>query len=493
MSRQGAQRYTTGVAPKPAAIIDRDREWAQLERMATSERPELVFVLGRRRVGKSFLLAPFAAVEQGIYYQASRRSEAEQLAALTRLLGERFGDPALEHGAAVSDWDALLGYLKGKAGAAPLVVVLDEYPYLEECAPGLSSILQRWWDHELAGTRMKVVLAGSYISAMKRLDDPDQPLHARRTAGLNLRPFDPFDALAFHPHLDPKSAIEMWAIFGGLPGQLALLDQSRPLTENIIDHILTPTSRLFDEGQGLLDGLVEEPGLHHSILASVTAGEHTLRGITKRTGKSSDALGRPLQWLIDMELLERALPLTETNPRSSKRARYRVADPYLLFWHRFVSPLAQAGLAITAAPEALWRARIAPQIDDYMGPMFERACRAWLSRAKDLPIDVAEVGTWWDDSHEIDVVARSLDGRSILAAECKWGTVDAHDEARLERSAEVLRRVLDASGPSSGHTPHEIHLALFAGRGSDGQNPPKRVTVLTPEEMFGRVGPSPAS
>lgn len=461
--------------PKPDSVVDRDEEWAQLARIVASERPELVFVLGRRRVGKSFLLAPMCAAHGGLYYQASRRSEAEQLGALTRLLGEHFDEAALGHGAPLPSWEALLGYLKSRTSDAPFVLVLDEYPYLEELSPGLASVLQRWWDHDLAGSRMKLILAGSYITAMRRLDDPDQPLHARRTAGLSLRPFDCFDAAAFHPGLEPREAIQLWSIFGGLPGNLALIAPKRSLADNVIEHILTPTARLHEDGQGLIDGLRPEPGLHHSILSAVAAGEHTWRGITKRTGKSSGSLSRPLQWLLDMELLERVVPITESNPRTSKKTRYRVADPYLVFWHRFVSPLSQAGLTITAKPEALWRGRVEPLLDDYMGPMFERACRAWAGRTTALPFEVAEVGTWWNEAHEVDVVARSLDGRALLVGECKWGTVDAHDEQRLWAAATVLAERLGVE---------KIHLRLFAGRGPCPQRPPEEVEVLTPSALF---------
>ena len=83
---------------KPADLDERVQEWDLLTRMWESPRPELGLVLGRRRVGKTHLLARFAHAVGGLFYQSTRRSEAEQLRALTRLAGERFGDPALLHG-----------------------------------------------------------------------------------------------------------------------------------------------------------------------------------------------------------------------------------------------------------------------------------------------------------------------------------------------------------------------------------------------------------
>ena len=464
---------------KPAEIVDREAEWAVLNRAATSPRPELIFVVGRRRVGKSFLLAPFAQLSGGLYYQASRRSEGEQLLALTRMLGEHFDDPALRHGARLPSWDALFGYLKDRVGKAPFVLVLDEYPYLEEVSPGLSSVLQRWWDHDLQKSQLKLILSGSYVAAMRRLDAADQPLHARRTRLVNVDAFDPFDAASFYPSYSARDRVLAWSIFGGLPGHLGLIDPSSALPDNIATQILDPSARLYEEGQTLLDGLRAEPALHHSILAAVAAGEHTWKGITKRTGKSSGSLSRPLQWLLDMGLVKRWIPITETNLRTSKRVVYKLADPYLIFWHRFVAPLAQAGLSLTAAPEALFRARVEPRLDDYMGPLFEDVCRAFLGKAADLPLEIAEVGTWWDGRHEADVVARSVDGRAILVGECKWGSVDTHDLARLRGAAAVLGKALGVD---------RTHLALFYGQSLDVELEGE-ILSFSLDDLFRRIGP----
>src|SRR5688572_33360206 len=92
---------------KPADLFDRQTEWAALGDMWDSDRAELAFVLGRRRIGKSFLLSRFALGVNGLYYQATRRTEAEQLATLSRVLGDRFDDTALRQGVALPDWDAL--------------------------------------------------------------------------------------------------------------------------------------------------------------------------------------------------------------------------------------------------------------------------------------------------------------------------------------------------------------------------------------------------
>ena len=254
---------------KPADIIDRDHEWALLARLWESDRPELCFVRGRRRVGKSFLLAPFTRTVRGIYFQATRRTEAEQLRDLSRKLGQRFEDAALIHGGGLPDWPSILAYLRERAGEEPFLLTLDEFPYLAEAAPSLTSVLQEFLDHRMRGSSIKLVLAGSHITSMRRLEAADQPLYARRTACLDVRPFDCLDAGRFVPDHNHRDRIRTYAAFGGVPGHLALLAPDRSFAENVTRSILDPSSRLHDEAQHMLDAFLGEARVHYSILDAI--------------------------------------------------------------------------------------------------------------------------------------------------------------------------------------------------------------------------------
>lgn len=443
--------------PKPAEVHDRAREWELLARFWSSPHPEVGLVLGRRRVGKSHLLTRFARAVDGIYYQATRRSEAEQVRALTRLIGARFDDPALTRGSPFDDWAALLRYLSDRAGDAPLMLILDEFPYLEDASPGVSTVLQSWIDHDLPATRMKVVLSGSYISAMKRLEHADQPLYGRRTLRLAMAPFTYLEAASFVPAWSPRERLLTYGTFGGLPGHLAVVDPARDFTANAVAQLVEPTARLFDEAQHVLDGFHGESEVHYSILAAIARGENTWKGITRRTGKSSGSLSRPLQWLIEMELVRREVPITVDRPERTRRAVYRIADPHLSFWFRLVSPLIQSGTALVVPPAEVWATHIVPRLDEHMGGVLEEVALSFVRRGEGLPFRPHRVGRWWatapDD--EVDVVALGAEGE-LLVGECKWGAITAADVEALRRRG---RRIATELGGVRGTS-----LAVFTGR-----------------------------
>lgn len=478
--------------PKPADVVDRDAEWQALVDVWQRPRPDLAFVVGRRRVGKSYVLSRFARATGGIYYQATRRTETEQLANLSRIVGDHFQDAALRQGVGFPSWEGLFGYLADRGGEEPLVIVLDEFPYLTQAAPALPSVLQETWDHRWAGTRIKLVLSGSYVTAMEELEASDQPLYGRRTARLTFGPFTFADVGPFVPEYDAQDQLRAYGLFGHLPGHLTLIDPVASLQENAARLLLDPQSRLVDDAAHMLDAFLGESSVHYSVIEAIANGEATWSGITSRVGRSGGGLLRPLKWLEGMGLLERVVPITEKTPQKSRRALYRITDPYVTFWHREIAPLSHAGSIGLVKPQVLWEEAVAAKLDDHMGEVFETACRDFVRRAgqasaasSPLPFRPLRVGEWWDASSnaEVDVVALGGHGE-LFVGECKWGAVTGRHLAKLrERADQVAQELGDAT---------DIHLALFSGRGEADDQVRKeaeagRVLLFTAEAMLGQA------
>jgi len=433
---------------KPHDILNRDREWAKLTELWESGSAELVFITGRRRVGKSWLLQRFVQAVGGIYYQATRGSREEQISRLTRIMGHHFDDPALKVGAELPDWESLLRYITQRAGGRPFLFALDEFPYLAEEDRGLTSLLQLLWDHLWKeGGTFKLVLCGSHTTFMQQLEERDQPLHGRRTARIAISPFVFRDVEAFVPFYDRRDQLRTYGIFGGLPGHLDEMDPNQDLGRNVARMILDPSARLHDEALHLLDAFGKGADVHYSALSAVATGAHTWGEIKNRVDRSEGALWPVLEWLQGMELLEREVPATKDRPSRSKVSIYRVTDPYLSFWYRFVEPLYSSGSTGLGDPANLWTHVIEPRLDDYMGNVFEDVCRDAVRAGLPLPFKPLRVGRWWtrDGRNEVDVVARGARGELFLG-ECKWGSVTRADLDLLqERSRLVMAELPNVS------------------------------------------------
>ena len=451
--------------PKPTQVINRDAVWRELSNVWTRPEPALLFGIGRRRAGKSWVLARFARAVEGIYYQATERTETEQLAALSQIVGQRYTDAALNHGPGFRTWEDLFAYLTDRAAGAPLLLILDEFPYLAAAAPALPSILQSMWDHQWVGSQIKIILNGSHITAMTRLEEADQPLYGRRTGRLQFPPFHLQYVRAFVPDYDVRDILLTYGIFGGLPGHLALLRPDENLATNVARLILDSNGRLADDAQHMLNAFLRDADVHYSILQAIATGAHSWKDITQRVGKPGGSLSRPLKWLEEMQFIARSTPVTE-NPEKSRRTLYRIADHYIAFWHRFVAPLIAAGEPSLTPPDALWEGRVAPGLNDYMGHPFEDMCRAWVGRTSRLPFRPSRVGTWWDSTsqNEIDIVALGAK-RELLVGECKWGQFDDNDLQTLRTRAALLQAELPKAAQGG-----PLTVACFSARGEWGPN-----------------------
>ncbi|MGH8258976.1 MAG: ATP-binding protein [Steroidobacteraceae bacterium] len=211
------------------------------------------------------------------------------------------------------------------------------------------------------------------------------------------------------------------------------------------DHILSPNGRLADEAEHILDAFVRDGGVHYSILRAIAQGEDRWQKITSRIGKSSASVSRPLEWLQDMGLVRRIIPATDTPPGNPKRSLYRLADPYLAFWHRFVAPLRATGTVDILTPGQLWTRHVAHRLPEHMGAAFEMICRDFVAHGTHarLPFLPDRVGEWWtnDAQHQIDVVALGPEGQ-VLLGECKLGLITHHDLDLLEQRRDLIVREL---------------------------------------------------
>ncbi|MEW6278327.1 MAG: ATP-binding protein [Candidatus Eremiobacterota bacterium] len=294
-------------------------------------------------------------------------------------------------------------------------------------------MIQRWWDRRGQRGQGMVVLVGSAFSFLQGLVGARGPLHGRRTGQLDLRPFDYRDAALFYPHLDPSDRVRAFACLGGMPAYLRFFRAGEPLALHLRRTVLAPDHFLFREGEELLRTEFHRETLYASILRAVAQGQVRPSDIARAVGRpSADQIFDHLIRLQDLGLLEREVPVTERERARHQRVQYRLAEPYLRFWYRFVSPhrsLLQLGRA-----EPFWK-EVAPNLDDFVArTAWEEVVRQAVWRRQDLRM--SGLGRWWDSSTEIDLVGVWGD-RVTLVGECKWtaSPLSNRDLARLRAKA----------------------------------------------------------
>jgi hypothetical protein len=140
--------------------------------------------------------------------------------------------------------------------------------------------------------------------------------------------------------------------------------------------------------------------------------------------------------LVDLGLVEREVPFGAAE-RDSKRSRYVIADPFLSFWFRFASPRRSL---IEARQSRTLDGDLRRFLPIQSGNIWERLARSSVPHLSIGGIAWGQASRWWGPGinrtpMEVDIVAASKDGASLLVGEAKL-SLSARD---WDREAAALR------------------------------------------------------
>lgn len=463
---------------------NRTHELERLQRRWDSGEAQIFTLWGRRRVGKSALLLQFAADKRHLYFEATSGTAADQLADFSQRLGEATGRTALSaHG-----WRDALNAVADWAQEGPILLVLDEFQHIARESTDIGSLINVWWRERAQALPIFLVLCGSEVGFFEReVAGYSASTYGRRSGQLRLRPFCAQDVALFLPEWSAEDRIAAYAVFGGMPYYLSHIRPGESLQENILNLILMSDGLLHEEARLLLDQELTEAAGYFSILRAIAAGQTRVSQIATRTGIRGGArVNQMLDVLQRVWLVERTVPVTVTNPERSKQSFYRITDPYLRFWFRFVLPFQDRLLDGEGARAHLQR-RVMPALDEFVSaPAFEEICQSWLSRNT----DAARTGRWWgrvremrqaalrDVDRELDAVAVDEHGTVIAIGSCKWtaGELPYGEKAKLE----ALGRHLAPERPPDlcFFARHGFAPALTADAKAD-----SRIHLVTPKQL----------
>ena len=440
-------------------FVDRQQEMETLQREYQREGSSLVVLYGRRRVGKTTLISEFIKDKKALFFLASEESEALNRADFREKAADFIGSELLRQ-AEVKSWDAIFQAIMATEFTEKPVIVLDEFQYLGKSNPAFPSVFQRIWEEILKDKSVMVILCGSLISMMESQTlSYRSPLYGRRTAQIRLGqiPFRYYHE--FFPEKSSRELVELYALTGGVPKYIELFSQSSDLYQSIAECVLNRSGYLYDEPHFLLQQEVSEIGSYFSVIRAIAAGNSKLSAISAALEIKATSLTKYLKTLIDLDILEREVPVTEENPEKSKRGLYKIKDNYIRFWFAFVYP--NRSYVESGHPQiALDKIRKSLTVY-HSAYVYEDICRQqmWELNEQDCwPFHFSKVGRYWDAKTEIDIAAIDPEEKNLILGECKYW----HEPVGVN----VLRE-LEAKADSVPWEKNErrVWYVLFSSRG----------------------------
>lgn len=467
-----------------AAFVGRTRELKSLDRqlarvssnIGQAEPGRCILVRGRRRVGKSRLLEHFCETSGHpyVFFSASQQGARELALFAEEVTQSNLPGSDLFNDSNPGSWDAALRTLAAAVDEhTPTIVVIDEFPYLVDHDPSIEATFQKQWDRLLSNKPVLLVLIGSDLAMMEALSTHGRPFYQRGT-DMVVGALSPTETAAIVGSAGAAEAFDAYLITGGLP--LICDDWPRGLTMwNYLEAVLDePTSPLIVSAERALAAEFPSEAQARLVLSQIGAGEVTFTNIARAAGGIQKAsANRSLELLVKKRVVVKDVPLS-TKP--SSETRYRVADPYLRFWLKFIGPhlaeiergRADRVLDRIRRDWASWRGRaIEPVV---------REALVRLSPVTGLPA-ADHVGGYWTRRNvpEIDIIAG--DASPIARQLAYAGTIKWLDNKPLT-TADVNQLIRDLDDVPGADTSLPIVAVSRNGVTAPG------VTALGPDDLI---------
>ncbi len=399
-------------------FVNRINELKSLEDEYAKDSATFSVVYGRRRVGKTSLLSKYIENKPSIYLYITLSDLKSQLVSFTKQI-QKFAPSSIAKHLKFDSFEEALEFLSTLELEKKLVLVIDEYQYLAQLDKSFSSKLQKVWDMSMKNSNLHLILCGSVLSMMhSEVLAYNSPLYGRRTSQFHIKAIKFNYLKEFLPKCSKLELMQIYASFGSIPKYLNEYDSSMSFMQNIEQKILNKNSYLYSEGNFLLKDEISDARSYFSILESISKGNSKIGHIGSSLGLASSYLSKYMQRLIELDIVEKEVPVTETNPLKSKFGRYKIKDKFLNFWFFYVFKNynfleIQQTRAVLDEIEVNFNDRfVSFAFEDYVLEDILQNPKKYLN------FTPTKVGRWWNNKEEIDIVA--FDDENICFIECKW-------------------------------------------------------------------------
>ncbi len=324
-------------------MVGRKRELEILHECRAADRSRLVVVLGRRRVGKTFLVREafgynFTFTHTGL----ENGSLGEQLSSFWSDLKRQSGMEFHLPGSWMEAFEMLKDALQASKDARKTVFI-DELPWMDTRNSGFVKAIEAFWNGwASARTDVVMVVCGSAAAWMTRKILHNRGgLFNRASRTLRLEPFTLAECEEYVKSegiaMDRKDIAFAYMVFGGAPYYWSLLDRRDSLSQNIDRLFFGNAPELADEFSRLFKSVFAKPEPYMAVVAALgrkKAGMTRAEIVSAIPGAAND--GALTEILGNLESSGFVRRYTEFGA-VKKGSVYQLVDNYTLFYFKFVS------------------------------------------------------------------------------------------------------------------------------------------------------------
>ncbi len=501
-------------------FFGRQRELRQLKEIWSTPGADLVFVRGRRRIGKSRLLRQLAMntgspTDKAFFFSGRvDESDAACRERFARDFDEFIGAPTLMTlRKNLLSWDKILIAVaeQAKAIAAKsgpkMLFVIDEIQWLAKRHSGVLGAIKEFWEKTHPIIPIKIVLSGSsnrFFAA--QVDHAEGVLRGLRTKGdLVVAPFSLEEVgLYYFPNWTKEQVALIYMLVGGVPYYLEQIKDSGNFLRSLNTAMFTSQSIFIDEIDAVLKIETAGKGALENVkrvLSALGQDGSTEARIAATTGLGQSSVHDIIARIESFGIVKERLPFGVKRTKKQD-VRYYMDDFYLNTYFQILLPMLpriQGNINNAMLINHVITSVDGFYIGDFSGRAFELLLLQFLeSGAYDVSKRVApifklmnlgeetyEVGTYWmHNQTQIDIVVSCDADRQVRILEAKWKGIATSGA----ETAELVQAVTKKSFPLPNNSwTRRNFLILSKGSSSPGLDRAREagVEIISLEQIFG--------
>lgn len=363
-------------------MIGRDVEQEIFDQKMRSDKSEFIAVLGRRRVGKTFLIrnyfTPYFTFQITGMAKTSLR---KQLQNFNTTIKEQHPKQKAEK---AKDWLTAFSIIKkiiGTSKQQKKVIFIDELPWFDTPNSGFMSALEHFWNSwASARTDVVLVVCGSAAAWMlNKLINNRGGLHNRITCRIKVEPFSLNECEQFVNRkklsLNQYQIVQLYMVIGGIPYYWDELAKGESPVQGINRMCFKESGLLKSEFNNLFKSLFNFPEKYEKIIESLSSKSKGLNRneiVKKSKFSNGGGMTRMLAELEESGFISKYYAFGKLN----RDHLYQLSDPYCLFYFRFIKNN-------TFTNENFWISNIDnPKVRAWSSLAYEQVCYYHLKQIK---------------------------------------------------------------------------------------------------------------
>ncbi len=457
------------VIPNPN-FVGRQLEMAKLAEIHLAHEASIIIVSGRRRVGKTELIEQFFRNDrilkfEGIQTKQSRgRSYRAALQKQFDIVLHRLNTYELPvpSGHIIKCWNDFFELISPWASKEPIILYFEEIQWLSVYQDDFLAELKPIWDDKWRhNPKLRIVISGSSPSFIARQFMSSNAIYNRSDHHIYVNPFKPYEAKAMLPDRGMREALLAILLVGSIPGYLKRFQTPKSVLETIYEESFSRNGYFAHEYERVFVSSMADSSYYRQIIGTLSKRGPLNRAELAEKVTGSDRAGgeftKVLDDLVRCQFLDEYTSIH--TPKAQNRKKYRISDPFLLFYHGFIHP--QQSRIAQGYFDQKWSTAVSERsLTNYLGFAFERWVRDNTPQiAKILGFDGVHYsgGSFYHKSQpgfQIDLLMERAD-HTLLVIEAKYTNTPLTSKVATEVDLKI-NRMLESYPRYSGFTIRKV-------------------------------------